>query len=303
MVGGTNQTTTVFVPPLPQGVDRGELNNVLCAGISGHPDIEPASSEAAADFVLVDFRHLLHDHYEIVAPEKTVIIDYRDQWTDVFPHDALLYFKRAVTHHITGELVEFDRAIHPISYCVRDEYAERAASFPAERDIDVSVFFDPVGLRASRINRFRADVAETVSVAFSDRNIQVGHVGLIGRSGRNEFQQEYFDAMARSKIIVTCNPNLWEGDYRLFESLCSGALVLCDTMAIPMPHPFVHREHLVYYDRTDMAMLVKEIERYLDDDEARTSIARAGYEHAMAHHRASDRIGQVIDLARVAAGL
>jgi len=297
------ETTTVFVPPLPNGLDRGELKNVLCAGVSAHPHIEPAGSEDEADFVLVDFRHLLHDDYEIVAPEKTIIIDYRDQWNEVFAHDALLYFKRAVTHHVTRQLVEFDRSIHPISYCVRDEYADRSDEFPAERDVDVSGFFDPVGLRASRINRYRADVAETVSAAFGDRNIRVGHVGLIGRSGRNEFQQEYFDAMAQSKIIVTCNPNLWEGDYRLFESLCSGAMVLCDKMATPMPHPFLHREHLVYYDRTDMAGLVNEIERYLADDAARTSIARAGYEHAMAHHRASHRIDQVIDLARITAGV
>merc|ERR1711957_944835 len=38
----------------------------------------------------------------------------------------------------------------------------------------------------------------------------------------------YFDALGRAKIVVTCNPAEWEGDFRLWESLLSGALVFVD---------------------------------------------------------------------------
>ena len=55
------------MPPLSAGRDEGELRNVIHAGVEGHPELEWCGSEAEADFVLVDFRHLAHDDYEIVA--------------------------------------------------------------------------------------------------------------------------------------------------------------------------------------------------------------------------------------------
>ena len=46
-------------------------------------------------------------------------------------------------------------------------------------------------------------------------------------SGRR-FYHTYLSHLADSKIIVTCNPWSWEGDFRLWEALLSGALVMVD---------------------------------------------------------------------------
>jgi len=36
--------------------------------------------------------------------------------------------------------------------------------------------------------------------------------------------------MREARIVVTCNPSHWEGDFRLFEAMLSGALVFVDEM-------------------------------------------------------------------------
>mgnify|MGYP001288080589 CR=1 FL=1 len=43
--------------------------------------------------------------------------------------------------------------------------------------------------------------------------------------GRNSIQMDYYEKMFHSKIVVTCNPDNWEGDYRTWEALSTGSLV------------------------------------------------------------------------------
>ena len=45
--------------------------------------------------------------------------------------------------------------------------------------------------------------------------------------------------MLPSKIVVTCNPTGWEGDYRTWEALTSGALILVDKMITPLINPLI----------------------------------------------------------------
>ena len=291
--------TRVYVPPVSLKLLSGELKNILLAGVEGHPALRLCDHESAADFVLLDSRHLIHGAYEIVSPAKTIIIDYRDQPVALFPHDVLLYFKRSIVDRSAGQVFRYDRPVRPISYCVRNEYVNMSSLFPAQRDFDVAVFFDPAEHPDTARNRYRALVTQTVLETFGHLKLFAGIAGQRGVQGRNSFQPEYFTTMARSKIIVTCNPDRWEGDYRLFEALSSGALVLSDTMSIPMPHPLEHRLHLIYYDRDEPRSLVREIERHLADARAREAIAQAGYTHAMRYHKAADRIGEVVRLAKV----
>ena len=53
-------------------------------------------------------------------------------------------------------------------------------------------------------------------------------MGKKGGVGRSTIQNAYFDKCKDSKIIVHCQPFGWEGDFRTFEALASGALVISD---------------------------------------------------------------------------
>jgi len=82
------------------------------------------------------------------------------------------------------------------------------------------------------------------------------HVGVVGTAGPRARgvamygTAGYIRLLLRSKLVVTCNPNTYEGDSRLLEALASGALVLADAMRDPPPG-LENGEHLLWYEDTD----------------------------------------------------
>jgi len=115
-------------------------------------------------------------------------------------------------------------------------------------------------------------------------------------SGRR-FDHTYLSHLADSKIIVTCNPWNWEGDFRLWEALLSGALVMVDKMAIPhwMPHPFVHKKHLIFYDTTNQSEFNSLLEYYIEHEDEARRIGEAGYNFVLDHHMSKDRVSYILD--------
>lgn len=115
--------------------------------------------------------------------------------------------------------------------------------------------------------------------------------------GRNNMRH-----LRNSQIVVTCNPSEWEGDFRLWESLLAGALVMVDEMLIPqwMPHPLVHGEHYVVYNRNDEKDFLRKLEYYSDPSHRNESraIAERGYEFVLKHHMATDRVDYILEAVR-----
>lgn len=107
--------------------------------------------------------------------------------------------------------------------------------------------------------------------------------------------------MRSSKIVVTCNPSRWEGDFRLWEAMVSGALVFVDTMHVPTPHAFADGEHLVVFDSKNEAAFHGKLGWYLDHPAEARRIARAGFLYALKYHRTVSRIDWILrssDLAQ-----
>jgi glycosyltransferase involved in cell wall biosynthesis len=77
---------------------------------------------------------------------------------------------------------------------------------------------------------------------------------------------------ARILLNLSRHPGLFAGD-RLVLGMANGALVVSEP--IYRPEPFVPGKHFVVATIEEMP---DEIERYLDDEEARARIARQGYE-------------------------
>ena len=123
----------------------------------------------------------------------------------------------------------------------------------------------------------------------------VDNVGAGSSSSR--FDESYLRHLADSKIIVTCNPWLWEGDFRLWEALLSGAMVMVDRMDIPewMPHPFEHKKHLVYYDTRNQSEFNELLEYYIKHEDEARRIGEAGYQFVLDHHMAKDRVSYILD--------
>eukprot|EP00536_Pseudo-nitzschia_multiseries_P010563 jgi/Psemu1/289151/fgenesh1_pg.327_\ len=122
------------------------------------------------------------------------------------------------------------------------------------------------------------------------------------------FGQVYLRHLRDAKIIVTCNPFFWEGDFRLWESFLSGAMVMVDEMIITthwMPNPPVHGVHFVTYQANNATDFKTKLAYYsdpsnLDETEA---IAKRGYKHALEHHMPTDRVDYILHQDRVRRGL
>ena len=97
-----------------------------------------------------------------------------------------------------------------------------------------------------------------------------------------------------SSFVVTCNPSHWDGDFRLFEALSSGALVFTDELHTPQPYALVDGVHCVVYDTHDKGDLRRKLAYYLERPREAARIAANGLAHVLRHHRAVSRVDYVL---------
>jgi len=138
-------------------------------------------------------------------------------------------------------------------------------------------------------------------------NSYTAYVGVVdgncvGKGSGYCFGHNYLRHLRDAKIIVTCNPSTWEGDFRTWEAFLSGAMVMVDTMYIlpRMPNPPIDGTHFVMYDPTKKEDFMAKLKYYSDPanaDEVR-AIAHAGYEFVLRHHMAVNRVDYVLETVR-----
>ena len=116
----------------------------------------------------------------------------------------------------------------------------------------------------------------------------------LNKATRTSINKAYFEHMHNAKIIVTVNPAQWEGDFRLWESLASGALVFVDYLFVPHPFPLLNGIHIVYYSNHNKTELWSKLDYYLSHPQEAQKIAQNGYLHAMKYHRAVNLIDYVL---------
>lgn len=121
---------------------------------------------------------------------------------------------------------------------------------------------------------------------------------------RKEISLTYFQQMFNARIIVTVNPADWEGDFRLWESLCTGALIFVDPLYVPYAYPLVGGEHIVYFDNNNRTDLFTKLDYYRANPAEARRIAINGYLFAMKYHRTVNMMDYILrsaDLQRAAA--
>ncbi len=291
----------IYVPPIEKfdlQKNKGEINHVIKDGVNLNKKTELVNTPEESDFIFLDFRHLNgRSGYNNQIPKKwlykTVIIDYKDD-QNLFDIECLHYFKRSVVG-TNGKFIDYKKNVHPISYAVKNNCLEHNKEKYIDRKIDISVFLRRPHQRIKPDMTNREIVAEFISKKFKNKNIFVGISGIDGEAGRmDEDNQSYYETMLNSKIVVTCNPDKWEGDYRLFEALSCGPMVMVDSMITPVKNPFVNKKHLIYYN--SLTELENEINYYLNNEEERNRIANEGYSHTLTYHKSSDRIDEILEI-------
>jgi hypothetical protein len=105
--------------------------------------------------------------------------------------------------------------------------------------------------------------------------------------------------MYNAKIIVTVNPANWEGDFRLWEAMASGALIFVDHIFVPHPFPLRDKEHVVFYDNNNQTELFEKLDYYRANPKEARRIAVNGYLHAMKYHRTVSMVDYVLRSAHL----
>lgn len=268
-------------------------------GLVNNSRVKLVDNEKEGDFIFLFYTALGHGPQAIhgFPPEKTVFIDYRDDPHAVYVGSCLAYFKRSWVemvkegNYTTKRDVTRPANFHPLTMAIMDEFI---IGGNVARDIVLSCTVRP---HAGHPNRPR------ILEAVKKINIQgKKQIGELNRGTMNRFNapdmREYFRLLRRSRIVVTCNPSQWEGDFRTWEAFANGALVFVDRMYTPMTHPLVDGEHCIIYDASDTGLqeLRAVILYYLKHTVEAEAIAKAGFDFAMKYHRASNRIDEILQV-------
>ncbi|MDB4049081.1 glycosyltransferase [Luminiphilus sp.] len=286
----------------PSTEGRGELNHIFKSGVELSDRLTLVDSMTDADVLLLDALRTHRLQAEALVSQakdcgcEVVAVDYSDdpqsiRLLEVRGIDRFL--KRSMVLRERGAssgLIHYTVACAHIAYCVREDILAYVsnASFPA-RHLDIACFHSTELLERHGQTK-RGLIAQTLSQQLpKSYSREIGHVGFKGRRGRNEVNPDYVDTLLRSLIVVNCQPDRWEGDYRLFEALACGPLVMCDRMLRP-PQGLQDGKHLIFYD--DPGDLLEKACYYLENEEERLKIANQGQQAAINEHRSRHRMEQ-----------
>lgn len=268
-------------------------------GFARHPAIEPLLTPDGADFVLylpVSTRTppAFIEHQK--EARQLIVLDEGDG-AGFFPRvkesDYLAYFKRSWVAKrdgaYTGQGRRYSRHYYPLAYSIADSYFDAAKMGKVLRSIDILCSNRPHERQPTR-----SRIVSWIHSYLEKNPSTKGIAGDVNSGGRREINTVYFDSMRRAKIVVTCNPSHWEGDFRLMEALASGALIFVDEMYTPHPRPFVDGEHIIVYDNSDPEAFAAKLDYYLAHPEEASKIAAAGLRHALKCHRAVSRLDWIL---------
>lgn len=300
-----------FVWPFKFNI-RGEGLEIYNA-LKQRKDVILTDSFQEADYIfyMMDFRNCYHmpwynksefnmdvinKIYTLYDFRKDVIIDYND-WTDtrnVQPYllsNVRKYFKRSIVNKNTLELIPYSREIIPISYAIRSDYINYDALYNgASYAYDVCCLFNKELYPPTAMRHTAPSIVESYNGP--------KHIGMDDSYNPGKrydvVNESYYKILKTSKIIVTANPPDWEGDFRLWEALLVGNLVLCDRMVIPhlMKHPLINKTHLIFYDANDLLPIIN---YYIENEDLRNKIGQCGREYALKYHTFSNRLDEIMD--------
>ena len=110
-------------------------------------------------------------------------------------------------------------------------------------------------------------------------------------------QGGWWDLFPKAKIVIN---QTVKGDlnFRVFEAMASGSMLLTERGSNGLFDLFQEGEHFACYNKGDVQEAAAQIKKYIDDDIERERIAQKGYEEIKKHHLESHRAKIVLDMAQ-----
>ena len=163
--------------------------------------------------------------------------------------EYIAYFKRSWVRKTDGAFLSnpprFRDRYFPMVYSVSNNYT--SGVFDTVRTHDVVCT-----LRENKKQPARARVLSWVGKVVAEAGVaNTSIVGEVNHAQRRTISRAYLDHNRNAKIVVTCNPSFWDGDFRTWEAMASGALVFVDQMHVPVAYPLLDGVHVVLYDNHD----------------------------------------------------
>jgi len=211
-----------------------------------------------------------------------------------------MFFKRSYVRRIDGVFRNYPHIakedVYPMTYSIAEAYTH--GTFNQRRDTEIACT-----LRGSNKQQTRLRVQQWVAEYIQEKGMNKSVHGQLDGASRQTVSRKYFDFMMHSQIVVTVNPSFWEGDFRLWEALSTGALVFVDHIMVPHPFPLIDKKHVIYFSSHNKEDLTKKLDYYLAHKEEARVIALRGYLHAMQYHRTSNFIDYVMRTAHTKLGM
>jgi len=142
---------------------------------------------------------------------------------------------------------------------------------------------------------YRPKLIDWLRATYGDRFTHVGGDGQTGTVRGHALNNMY----AHSKVAIGDSlcinfdyPYYWSD--RVYETLGRGGFIIHPYIQGMGDH-FEDRKHLVFYDFNNFEQLKQLIDYYLEHDEEREAIRRAGHEHVKANHTYVQRWQQIIE--------
>ncbi len=108
--------------------------------------------------------------------------------------------------------------------------------------------------------------------------------------------EEHYQLLHRSKMGLSLAGGGFD-TMRYWEVVAAKTLLVSVKPSIYIPNNFEHGKHAIFC-RPDLSDLVPLVKKYARDDEARESIAMAGYEHLLKFHTCEQRARQFLDVCQ-----
>ena len=292
--------TTLRVHIFTNGREKAETSwrfrHLLDQGLAAHPRVEIVGREADADVVLW-LPQWTNRIPMIQEPRRRLIIldehDDRARRDGGYGSDAYLaYYKRSFVRKTDGAFEGLFEAplgarTYALPYSISDAYLSSDASGGRPLDIVCT-------LRVGQgVYPARARVLAWARAYAAARNLS-GYFGEVTTSTRTALSPHYLRLMRAARIVVTCNPGDWEGDFRTWEALASGAAVVRDRLYAPTPHG----DFGLVYDARSRSSFDAAMDRAHANAGA---LGRRALADALAHHRAVSRVDWLLASATSAA--
>lgn len=277
-------------------------------GVSSHPNTSLVETPNEADIILwISTRSA--DETPPTNFSNVVVLDYSDGW-DLHQKRSLLkgekaYLKRSWVERDDGQFQRVGpgatQGAMPLFYGAASANVRPFTPHASKKHSIVNVLRD----EGADHNRNRKRVTQWTQFFVTKHNVTDAAIGPMstGWAG-SDWDSTYMNHLASARIIVTCNPNNWVGDFRLWESMVSGAMVMVDRMYVMelLPHPLINKLHYVVYDSSNRTEFIELLEYYISRPDVTERIARAGYEWTLAHHMPRHRVDYILNNINLSSG-